>query len=490
MNFVKKKYKMSKNERGRLCMKKIKYEEIIKDMPLGYAFHKIIINNDGKPVDVEYIEVNDAFKNILNLGEDNVIGKRITEILPNITNYEFDLIKFYGECAINGTDGECEEYFDDVGRWYKISIYSPEKYYLISFITDITRQINKREYITYHDGLTNAYNRNFFNEKLEMIDIEKNLPVSVIMGDVNGLKLANDAFGHLVGDKLLISAVDIMKRVCRNDDIIIRWGGDEFIILLLKTEAENVQKISDRIRKECSNEYVELINISISLGHCTKYTKEEDIMRVISKAEEMMYKVKMLESKSVKSNTLKLIKSTLQKKNDQYNLHSKRTGNICRLIGKAMGFSEEKVSELEILGDIHDIGKVGVDQSLLNKVEELTVEEWKEIKKHSQIGYQILSSSSDMAFLGEHVLAHHERYDGLGYPKGLKGDEIPLMARILALADAYEAMTNYRPYREQKTSNEAVIEIIKKSGSQFDPKIVEVFVTKVVNFIQEDDIKK
>lgn len=300
MNFVKKIYKMSKNERGRLYMKNIKYEEIIKDMPLGYAFHKIILNNDGKPVDVEYIEVNDAFKRILNLAEYSFVGKRITEILPNIINYEFDLIKFYGECAINGIEGECEEYFDDVGRWYKISIYSPEKYYLISFVTDITRQINKREYMTYHDSLTNAYNRNFFNEKIEVLDVEKNLPISIIMGDVNGLKLANDAFGHLVGDKLLISAVNIMKRVCRNDDIIIRWGGDEFIILLLKTGVGNVQKISDRIKKECNNEYVDLINISISLGHHTKYTKEDDIMRVIAKAEEMMYKVKMLESKKRK----------------------------------------------------------------------------------------------------------------------------------------------------------------------------------------------
>ena len=368
-----------------------------------------------------------------------------------------------------------------------------EIYGMVVSFKDITKKINKDkeiDYITYHDGLTGAYNRNFYNEEIKKIDIEENLPISVIMGDVNGLKLTNDAFGHLMGDKLLVSATNIMTRVCRDNDIVVRWGGDEFIILLPKTKEEEVQKISERIKEECLKEKIEMINISISLGYDTKNTNDYDLEKSITNAEEMMYKIKMLDSKSVKSRTLKLIANTLYEKSERDDLHSKDVSQICKLIGKTMGMSKEKISELEILGDIHDIGKVGVSQNILNKVGELSNEEWEDIRKHPQTGYHIVSSSSDISFLGESVLTHHEKYDGSGYPKGLKGDEIPLMARILSIADAYDAMVSYRPYRKTKTRDEAIEELRKYSGTQFDPKIVEIFISKVIKQLDLIELTK
>jgi len=353
---------------------------------------------------------------------------------------------------------------------------------VVSF-RDITEKIIKDkelDYITYHDGLTGAYNRNFFNEEIKKIDVEENLPISVIMGDVNGLKLTNDAFGHLMGDKLLVSAADIMKRVCRENDIVVRWGGDEFIILLPKTEEKYAEQISERIKEECIKENVEILNISISLGFNTKNNKEDDIINSITSAEEMMYKVKMLESKSVKSRTLNLIIKTLYEKSNHDDLHSKNVSRICKLIGEAIGMSKEKISELEILGNIHDVGKIGINESIFNKPGKLSDEEREEMKRHPQIGYHIVSSSNDLSFLGESVLAHHEWYDGSGYPKGLKGEEIPLMARILSITNAYEAMTNYRSYREIIKKSEAIEELKKYSGIQFDPQLVEIFINEVV----------
>jgi len=193
-----------------------------------------------------------------------------------------------------------------------------------------------------------------------------------------------------------------------------------------------------------------------------------------------MYRTKMLESRSIKSRTLKLIINTLHEKSRLDDVHSKSVSEICKIFGETMGMSKEKTSELEILGNIHDVGKIGISQSILNKLGELNSEEWQEVKKHPQIGYHIVSSSGDIAFLGDSVLAHHEWYDGLGYPKGLKGEEIPLMARILAIADAYDAMISYRPYRKTGTKNEAIEELIKYSGSQFDPKLVEIFTKEVI----------
>ena len=579
----------------------VDYEKILRKSPFGYGLHKIILDDNGVPDDYEYIEVNETFEKFTGLKKDNIIGKKVTEILPNIKNNDFDWIKCYGDIAINNSEYEFEQYSEELKEWYKIQVYSPKKYYFITYFIDVTNQIKEREffksilisitegiivtdlygktmiinetaeritgwkkedvlnsnafeffsildterdnilniinngecikdkeymlkskigidipvvynispvkdsrgkiygmvisfkditekiakdkeidYITYHDGLTGVYNRNFFNQEIKNIDLEENLPISVIMGDVNGLKLTNDAFGHLIGDKLIVSAANIMTRVCRDNDIIVRWGGDEFIILLPKTKEEEVQKISERIKEECLNEKIEMINISISLGYDTKNTNDYALEKSITNAEEIMYRTKMLESRSIKSRTLKLIINTLHEKSRLDDVHSKSVSEICKIFGEAMGMSKEKTSELEILGNIHDVGKIGISQSILNKLGELNSEEWQEVKKHPQIGYHIVSSSGDIAFLGDSVLAHHEWYDGLGYPKGLKGEEIPLMARILAIADAYDAMISYRPYRKTGTKNEAIEELIKYSGSQFDPKLVEIFTKEVI----------
>ncbi|BCZ48917.1 diguanylate cyclase [Clostridium gelidum] len=596
-------------------MKDFEYEKILKKAPFGYALHKILLDEYGIPVDFEYVEINDAFEKIMKLNRNQIIGKKITEILPTINDNKFDCIKHYGDITISGSESEFEQYLEELKGWYKIKIYSPSKYYFITYLNDIGNEIKERElfkstllsidegiiatdlygkiviinktgerltewkekdilnlnifdvfkvcddneenkitesileliqngecikneenmllksktgidipivydispvkdsegeiygmvinfrdisekiakdkeidYITYHDGLTGVYNRNFFNEKIISIDLEENLPISIIMGDVNGLKLTNDAFGHLMGDKLLLSAANIMKRVCRDRDIVIRWGGDEFIILLPKTKQEDVEEISERIKNECIKENIDLLNISISLGYDTKTNKDADIMKSVTNAEEMMYKVKMLESKSVKSRTLKIIINTLCEKSEQNDLHSKSVSKICKQIGQAMEMSKEKISELEILGEIHDIGKIGVSESVLNKVEPLNSEDWEEIRKHPQIGYHIVCSSGDISFLGDSILAHQEWYDGSGYPKGLKGEEIPLMARILSIADAYDAMVSYRSYRKSLTKNEAIKEIKKCSGIQFDPNIVEIFVGKVAKKLNEIDI--
>lgn len=458
------------------------YRKILKKAPFGYALYKIVLNEDGYTKDLEYIEINDVFEKITGLNKNRIIGKKVTQIFPNIKNENFNWIESLSDVAINDSESEFEQYSEELKTWYKVKLYSPKKHYVITYLIDITNEIKEKElnYITYHDGLTGVYNRNFFNKEVKNIDLEDNLPISVIMGDVNGLKLTNDAFGHLIGDKLLIAAANIMERVCRDNDIVVRWGGDEFIILLPKTTEREAEEISEKIKDQCIKEKIELINISISLGCSTKNNKDFDIMKTITKAEEMMYKVKMLESKSVKSRTLQIIINTLYEKSKENNMHSKNVSKICKVMGETMNMTKEKISELEILGDIHDIGKIGVSENILNKAGKLNNEEWEEIKKHPQIGYHIIASSNELSFLVDCVLAHHEWYDGSGYPKGIKGKEIPLMARILAIADTFDSMTSYRAYKKSSTKDEAIKELIKYSGSQFDPELVKVFTNEVI----------
>ncbi|MCX5779987.1 MAG: PAS domain S-box protein [Firmicutes bacterium] len=348
---------------------------------------------------------------------------------------------------------------------------------------DFTEQKERQEkiaYLSYHDYLTGLYNRRFFEEELKRLDTERNLPITLIMGDINGLKLANDAFGHLVGDKLLRNVAEIMKKECRTDDIIARIGGDEFMFLLPKTAAQEAEIIIERINRALAKVKVDSIILSVSFGWATKRSAAEPVSKVTKQAEDLMYRHKLTESSSMGSKTIKVIMSTLYEKNKREEQHSQRVSELCASIGTAMDISAEDIAELRTGGLLHDIGKIALDETVLNKPGTLDESEWFEIKRHSETGYRILSSVNEFSHLADYVLAHHERWDGNGYPNGLKGSEIPMQARIMALADAYDAMTSDRPYREALSGDMVAAEIKKHAGTQFDPAIARIFIEQVL----------
>ena len=406
-------------------------------------------------------------------------------------------LKRYNESNnnIEQTEGAYEEgiifeavhYLKD-GRAINVEVssqgtYLGNKRVTLSIVRDITdrkKREDENHYLSYHDVLTGLYNRRFYEEEIKRLDTERNLPISMIIGDVNGLKLVNDAFGHYTGDELLKKAAEAIRSACRTEDIVARWGGDEFVILLPKTKIEDAEEIVKRIKKQYSNVLVNAIRISISFGWATKEKPNEDILKVLKSAEDGMYKHKVIENESMRGNTISTIINTLHEKNTREEQHSQRVSEICQLIGKAIGFSEIEVNRLKVVGLLHDIGKIAIEEGILNKPGKLSEREWSEIKRHPDIGYRILSSSSDMSELADCILAHHERWDGKGYPKGLKGEAIPRVSRIIALADSYDAMTSKRSYRKAMGVEQAIIEIRKNAGIQFDPEIAKIFVEKVL----------
>jgi diguanylate cyclase (GGDEF)-like protein/PAS domain S-box-containing protein len=348
---------------------------------------------------------------------------------------------------------------------------------------DFTEKKERQEkiaYLSYHDVLTGLYNRRFFEEELKRLDTERNLSLTLVMADVNGLKLTNDVFGHSVGDKLLQKAAQVMKKECRSDDIVARIGGDEFILLLPKTEAKEAEVIVQRINVALAREKVESGILSISFGWETKRVATEEMTFVFKKAEDHMYRHKLSESSSMRNKTIKVIINTLYEKNRREEQHSQRVSELCASLGRAMDLSLENVSELRTVGLMHDIGKITLDEKILNKPGKLNESEWLEVKLHSETGYRILSSVNEFSQLAEYVLAHHERWDGKGYPKGLNGEEIPLYARILAVADAYDAMTSNRAYRKALSAEIAMGEIKRNAGIQFDPVIARLLLEKVL----------
>ncbi|MGI6685919.1 MAG: diguanylate cyclase [Bacillota bacterium] len=345
---------------------------------------------------------------------------------------------------------------------------------------ELMKRKNEIIYLSYHDKLTGLYNRRFLEEQIKRIDTEKYLPISIIMGDVNGLKLFNDAFGHDKGDEFLKKAAHLIQVSCREEDIVARWGGDEFVILLPRTKIEEAEEIIQRIKKSYSTEHVNTLNISASFGCATKRKAGEDIQKVLKSAEDSMYQNKIIENRGQRNGTINTIVNALHEKNPREQLHSKRASEISIKIGTMIGLSETELSKLKTAALLHDIGKIAIDEGILNKSDKLILEEWNEIKRHPEIGHRILNTSYNFSELADCILAHHERWDGTGYPKGLKGEDIPLISRIIALADSFDAMISTRPYRQAMSHEEACQEIIKNSGTQFDPEIAKIFIEKVV----------
>lgn len=391
--------------------------------------------------------------------------------------FETGAIQELGDHAIltskNGSKYHLEDsaapFMDDKGSFAGVVLVFRD-------VTDKKEQRRKIEYESFHDSLTGLYNRRFFEEELHRIDTERNLPISIIMGDVNSLKLTNDIFGHAFGDILLERIAEVMRNVCRSDDIIVRWGGDEFVLLLPRTGSGEAKKIAERIKKEVSEQQIRAIRGSISIGYDTKANADDDILHTLGIAEAKMYSAKTLEREEVQSYELEAIISVLFETNEQESRHAARVSRLCQELGRALGLPESDVQRLAEAGRLHDIGKIVLEPGLLKKGYHLNSAEWNEMKQHPVVGYRILNYFSNTLELAEAVLAHHENWDGSGYQKGLKGAEIPLLARIISVVEAYDRMINAPDGAAGKSAEEAIQELRRCAGTQFDPKVVGVFV--------------
>lgn len=347
-------------------------------------------------------------------------------------------------------------------------------------ITETKLRDAQIRYMDDHDFLTGLYNRKYFEIEKIKFNQESYLPLSLLIGDINGVRLINDAYGYAQGDRLITDTAKILQNACGTHATLFRTGGDEFTVLLPNTSNDKVHEIMRRIQHNCAyynqNLENESIQLNLSLGTSTRNHMAQSIEKVMHEALDSLHKNKILESKSYHSSILSSIQATMFAKSQDTEEHAERLAFLCKLMGLELGLPQNQMDDLMLFAMLHDIGKIGIDDRILNKPDKLTDEEWIVMKKHTEIGYRIALSSPDLHSIADYILSHHEFWDGRGYPQGLKGEEIPLLSRILSLVDAYDAMTQDRVYRLAISRNDAIIEIQNYSGTQFDPQLTELFI--------------
>ncbi|WP_010248947.1 bifunctional diguanylate cyclase/phosphohydrolase [Acetivibrio cellulolyticus] len=374
---------------------------------------------------------------------------------------------------------------------------------------ELQEQKSKLETLSVTDDLTGAYNHRFFNSTLDN-EIEKlkltRDCIALIMIDIDNFKMCNDISGHDYGDDILKGTASILKEAAGDGNTVCRYGGDEFAIILPSSNLQSASQIAHRIRnlfeKQKTNYFEEnsYSNITLSMGLSVYPDMADNKDELINQADMALYHSKNLGKdnihfyqdilvklkKNISSDhqhmigVFKALLSTISAKDMYTRGHSERVAHYAVKIGEALNLNLKDISMLQYAGLLHDIGKVEIPKVILSKKEKLTDAEQEIIKQHPLYSANILEPLN-MNQLIDYVIHHHERYDGHGYPHGLAGKSISLGARILCVADCFDAILSERPYSSSMNMNEAFLELEHHSGSQFDPEIVNILINVMKN---------
>lgn len=453
----------------------------------------IVIENMDNPViliDNNYavLDVNRAAARLLKSSRRQLIGQ-------TAENFPLNWSSFLSRLPVETAQDEVLTILENAGKkFYKLSKVEIKdkkskpigRLIVLTDISDLKRAMMSLEYLGMHDQLTGLKNRAYFETELQQMDREENYPLGIIIGDVNGLKLINDAFGHESGDLLLKEAATTILNTCPEQSLVARIGGDEFAIVIPGSSENEIIQLIQAMRRNCLKVSSLPAPLSISFGFAVKTKAGASINSIMKQADEHMYKRKLLESRSVRSTLLTTLQKTLEERNIETMEHMQRTRELAVNLGIKIGLPDYLLNDLSLLAILHDTGKLGIPDEILLKPGPLNAAEWEVMKTHSEKGYHIASSIPEMISIAEAILHHHEHWNGKGYPYGLRGSDIPLLSRLISIVDAFDVMTHDRPYHRAISQAEALEEIRSCAGSQFDPELARVFINMKTDSFLED----
>ncbi|NPV90090.1 MAG: diguanylate cyclase [Firmicutes bacterium] len=344
-------------------------------------------------------------------------------------------------------------------------------------ITDRRRMEERLRSLGLRDALTGLHNRAYFEDTVRRVEEGRYRRAGILVCDLDGLKLVNDTMGHLAGDQLLNATAEIIKKCFRGDDVVTRIGGDEFAVIIPGCDRNALERGYRRVVKAVDqyNQKNPDLPLSISIGYSLMEKPNKPLPEAFREADDNMYREKLHHSRSARSVIVRTLMRALEERDFITQGHAVRMQKLVTVLGEAARLTGQKLADLQLLAQFHDIGKVAVPDQLLFKPGRLDEAEFERMKRHSESGHRIALASPDLSHIADWILKHHEWWDGSGYPLGLRGEEIPLECRILAIADAFDAMTSNRPYRKAMPMQDAIEELERGAGIQFDPELVDVF---------------
>jgi diguanylate cyclase (GGDEF)-like protein len=450
----------------KLSISEGKYKSLVASMSQGIVLFDVIIGSRSKVEDAIIIDANESFANMIEQNKDDLMNVRLLDVMPG----QMQFIKSIERVILSNKNDRFEYYDEKVRKYFEIIVYQVSENKVAAIVIDITIRKKLEEKLinlSFRDQLTELFNRRSYEDDLKQFELKEQFPFTIVMADVNGLKLVNDSFGHDEGDKLLKKVAQMLSKNCSKFGSIYRIGGDEFIIALPRMDYFEADEMIKKLKKLFSKEKISGVEISVSFGWATRDFASVSMAEVIKRAEDNMYKNKLYESPGMRGKAIDTVIDTLYLKSTKEKDHALGVQNLLEKFAIALNLPSSKVLELKKAGKLTDIEMI-------------------EIKRHPEVGYRILSAVPEFSEISQYILAHHEKWDGSGYPKGLKKDEIPFESRMMAICDAYYAMTSARTYKPKLTVKEAIQELKRCAGSQFDPFLVTEFVTKVLGSKEEN----